>query len=422
MNLTKYRLGDIATVNMSGVDKKSKPGEVPVRLCNFVDVYYNWAVTKDLYDSLMEATCRQEEIDAFTLHKGYVAITKDSETRDDIGVACYIADDFDETVVLGYHTALIIPDPEKLDGKYLNALLHTSYFQKYWFNNASGSGQRYTLSETAIEDAPVFLPDITEQRKIGKFFSELDRKIALNRKENANLEAMAKQLYDYWFVQFDFPDANGKPYKSSGGKMVYNETLKREIPEGWEVKNLPFIAKFTNGLACQRFRPKAGDPGLPVIKITEMHSGMSGDTEFVASNIPDCVKVHDGDILFSWSASLEVMLWAFGDGGLNQHIFKVTSNNSFPKYFIYYKLLGYVRNFRIIAEARKTTMGHITSDHLDQSRIEVPKEMSICSSFNNEMETIYKKVIANTQEISRLSKFRDFILPLLISEQVKINA
>ena len=229
--------------------------------------------------------------------------------------------------------ALVKVKSDKLVHDFAYYLLPTASVKKQLSAGAQQTSIRHT-SPDKIKDCTVYLPEPKDQQKIADFLNQIEDKIALNRKENATLEAMAKQIYDYWFVQFDFPDANGRPYKSSGGKMVYNETLKREIPEGWEVKNLPFIAKFTNGLACQRFRPEAGDPGLPVIKIAEMHSGMSSDTEFVSSNIPNSVKVFDGDILFSWSASLEVMLWAFGNGGLNQHIFKVTSNNDFPKYFL----------------------------------------------------------------------------------------
>ena len=133
---------------------------------------------------------------------------------------------------------------------------------------------------------------------------------------------MAKQLYDYWFVQFDFPDENGKPYKSSGGKMVWNEKLRKYIPEGWHCGSLLDIAEYTNGLACQKFRP-IDNNYLPVIKIKEMRDGITSETERVRSDINDDVKVYDGDVLFSWSASLEIMLWAYGKGGLNQHIFKV---------------------------------------------------------------------------------------------------
>lgn len=185
----------------------------------------------------MAASAKQTEIDKCSIGKGMVAITKDSETRDDIGVATYIADDF-EDVLLGYHCALITPNPAVVDGKYLNAFMHTRYIQKYFENNASGSGQRYTLSNDTIGNIPVLIPSIEEQRTIGKVLADIDRKIELNKLINDNLEAMAKQLYDYWFVQFDFPNEEGKPYKSSGGAMVWNEKLKREIPQGWGTQNL----------------------------------------------------------------------------------------------------------------------------------------------------------------------------------------
>lgn len=182
------KLGELASVEISGVDKKSVNGEIPVRLCNFVNVYHNWAITKNDYDSLMQATAKPAEIEKFTIKKGQVAITKDSETRDDIGVPVYMADSFDD-VLLGYHCALITPDENILLGKYLNALLHTKYAQYYFECNASGSGQRYTLSVEAISNFPVILPSIEEQRNIGSVLSNIDRKICLNRQINENLVA-----------------------------------------------------------------------------------------------------------------------------------------------------------------------------------------------------------------------------------------
>ena len=244
----------------------------------------------------------------------------------------------------------------------------------------------------------------------------------LCRQINRNLEALAKQLYDYWFVQFDFPNKEGKPYKSSGGKVVWNDALKRNIPEGWHCGNLFEIAKFTNGLACQKFRPKTGETPLPVIKIREMRDGFTADTEEVTPNIPDSVKVFNGDILFSWSASLEVMLWAFGEGGLNQHIFKVTSANGFPKSFYYYQLLDYVDVFKKMAEARKTTMGHITQDHLQQSTIAIPDDKSIADKFEKQISPVFERIVKLQEEISTLSKQRDELLPLLMNGQASLNS
>ena len=418
--MEKYRLKDIATVKISSVDKKKKEGETNVRLCNFTDVYYNWAITKDRHENFMEATANSKEINNFLLKKGQVALTKDSETRFDIGVPTYIANDF-EDVILGYHCALITPDETKVLGCYLNAFLHSDMSRKYFANSASGSGQRYTLSVQTIEDMPVLLPSIEEQMRMGELLSNIDRKIEINRSLNHNLEAIAKQLYDYWFVQFNFPNTEGKPYKSRGGKMVWNEKLKREIPEEWHCGNLFEIATFTNGLACQKFRPKDGEVPLPVIKIREMHDGISSDTEEVSPNIPESVKVYNGDVLFSWSASLEVMLWACGLGGLNQHIFKVTSANDFPKSFYYFQLLNYVDIFKKMAEARKTTMGHITQDHLQQSTIAIPDNKDIVDKFEKRISPIFAQMVKLQEEIQQLSKQRDELLPLLMNGQASLN-
>lgn len=286
---------------------------------------------------------------------------------------------------------------------------------------ALGSGTTFKeISKSALQGIEIRLPDLEKQRDIAKCLSDLDRKIELNKQINDNLEAMAKQLYDYWFVQFDFPNEEGKPYKSSGGAMVWNEKLKREIPQGWYCGTLLDIAEYTNGLACQKYRPTDNNK-LPVIKIKEMHDGLSADTEWVKTDIPDDVKVFDGDVLFSWSASLEVMLWAYGNGGLNQHIFKVTSKNGYPRSFYFYQLIHYVGIFKQMAEARKTTMGHITQDHLKQSTIALPPNVDIANKLEEKLCPIFDEIVKNNQEIIVLTKQRDELLPLLMNSQASIN-
>ena len=266
--MEKYKLGEIATVEISGVDKKIKDGEKKIRLCNFVDVYYNWAITIAQHDSFMPATARPNEISKFQLRKGQVALTKDSETRDDIGISTYIADDFDD-VILGYHCALFTPQRNILDGSYLNAILHTKYEKKDFACNASGSGQRYALSVEALNSFPIPKIPLSEQKRIGEIFSSLDKKIELNRRINQNLEAMAKQLYDYWFVQFDFPDENGRPYKSSGGEMVWNDKLKREIPKNWGVFQLDKLCSFRHGINYAK--DEIGEP-FPIVNVRNISS------------------------------------------------------------------------------------------------------------------------------------------------------
>ena len=302
---------------------------------------------------------------------------------------------------------------------FLYTVLMQDAFFDYAMSGAKGSkmprGDKDQIMRYVL---PTFTP--TEEENIGNMMVDIMSKININRQINDNLEAMAKQLYDYWFVQFDFPNEEGKPYKSSGGAMVWNEKLKREIPQGWHCGTLLDIAEYTNGLACQKYRPTDNNK-LPVIKIKEMHDGLSADTEWVKADIPDDVKVFDGDVLFSWSASLEVMLWAYGNGGLNQHIFKVTSKNGYPRSFYFYQLIHYVGVFKQMAEARKTTMGHITQDHLRQSTIALPPNVEIANKLEEKLCPIFDEIVKNNQEIMTLTKQRDELLPLLMNGQATVN-
>ena len=276
------------------------------------------------------------------------------------------------------------------------------------------------LSKSDFANIAIHLPDLPTQLRIAAILGSIDEKIELNRKKIAELEALAKTIYDYWFVQFDFPDKNGKPYKSSGGKMTWNEQLKREIPDGWEIGNLYDIANFENGLACQKFRPKDNEASLPVIKIREMHDGINSDTERVSINIPEKHRITDGDLLFSWSASLEAMIWSGGVGGLNQHIFKVTPRGEYTVEYVYWQLKTYIVTFAKMAEARKTTMGHITADHIKQSRVILPIS-EILSHFATIIRPIFGNRINLKKEIRMLVEQRDTLLPLLMNGQVEVK-
>ena len=295
---------------------------------------------------------------------------------------------------------------------------YLQFLKPYLLQICKVGGTRNALTKEAIENLPIVIQE--EYKKIGKLLSTIDQKIALNNQINEELEAMAKTLYDYWFVQFDFPDENGKPYKSSGGKMVYNDQLKREIPEGWGVDSLWNIATFYNGLAMQKFRPASETAeSLPVIKIREMFSGFSKDTEKASTAIPKEAIIEAGDILFSWSATLEVIFWGGEKGALNQHIFKVTSEK-YPKSFIYNELRSYLKVFKTIAELRKTTMGHITQDHLKQAMIIVPPN-DLIDEIHNRISPILKQQLDLKQQNQELTQLRDWLLPMLMNGQARVE-
>ena len=304
---------------------------------------------------------------------------------------------------------------------YVYYYLQVVYNSGVFFNfEGKTSGLKNLILDSAFQSITIKKAPLEEQDRVAYLLSLIDDKIAANHAINDYLADMARQLYNYWFVQFDFPNENGKPYKSSGGKMVWNEKLKRKIPEGWNCGSLLDIATYTNGIACQYYRP-TDENKIPVIKIKEMHDGFTPETEFVHQNIPIAVRVFNGDVLFSWSASLEVVLWAGGNGGLNQHIFKVTSRNGFPRSFYYYQLLDYIAIFKQMAEARKTTMGHITRDHLEQSTIALPPSLDLPNRFDSLISPVFQQYIANQQDIDQSIKLRNELLPLFMNGQVYVR-
>lgn len=334
---------------------------------------------------------------------------------------------------------LVLRAKNNLESKFLYALLIQDSFFDYEMKATKGS-KMPRGDKSHIINFPCL--DLNNKTEIGKLLSSLDDKIALNNRINAKLEQMAKRLYEHWFVQFDFPvschselvseshseemlnqvqhDERIKPYKSSGGKMVWNEVLKREIPAGWEVGNLYDIAEYVNGLACQNYRPKESEKSLPVIKIREMNEGITADTEKVSASIPGKYRIYAGDILFSWSASLEIKIWTGETGGLNQHIFKVIPKGYFSKGYVYQQLSAYLVNFQKMAESRKTTMGHITSDHIKQSRILIPPK-EIISAFTKKTLSIFNYQLSIEKETTKLTALRDRLLPLLMNGQVEVN-
>lgn len=352
----------------------------------------------------------------YSINEGDIFLTRTSEVIDELGMSSVALKGYRKATYSGFLKRLR-PVKEKVTyPKFMAFYLRSPLFRKTMTNNAVLT-LRASLNEEIFSYLDLLLPEYSEQVKAGDFLYLLSQKIDCNNRINAELEAMAKTMYDYWFVQFDFPNANGKPYKSAGGKMVHNPNLKREIPAGWSDGSLWDIARYYNGLAMQKYRP-TGSQFLPVIKIREMGEGVSESSERASPDIPREAIVDDGDVLFSWSATLDVKIWSQGKGALNQHIFKVTSEKS-PKTFYYFELLAYLAHFKMMAAKRKTTMGHITQDHLKQSRICIPPT-ELRYQAHEQIEPILKKHLLHEKENQQLTKLRDWLLPMLINGQVTV--
>ncbi len=264
------------------------------------------------------------------------------------------------------------------------------------------------ISQKQIEDYKILLPDLETQRRIASILSSLDRKIELNNKINADLEEMAQAIFKNWFVDFE-------PFKD--GKFVDSELGM--IPEGWKVGTLTEIASYMNGLAMQKFPPENNEDSLPVLKIKELGQGFCGtDSDRCSCNIKDECKIHNGDVIFSWSGTLLVDVWCGGDCGLNQHLFKVTSKD-YPKWFYYYWTKHHLQEFIHIAKDKAVTMGHIKRGHLEEAMVAIPDNDSM-EKAHELFEPILSKMISLRLESSRLSLLRDTLLPRLMSGELEV--
>ncbi len=287
----------------------------------------------------------------------------------------------------------------------------------YDINSMDSGSAIPSTSRDAFYSLPVDVPPLPEQKAIADVLSSLDDKIELLRKQNETLEAIAQAIFKERFVNFNFPDKNGKPYKDSGGKMIDSEL--GPIPDGWRVESLSKIADFLNGLALQKYPPESETQFLPVIKIRELKSGITAQTDKASTEINSKYIVNNGDVLFSWSGSLELVVWKYGDGALNQHLFKVTSDE-YAKWFYYYWVKQHLLDFRQIAANKATTMGHIQRHHLDEAKVVIPND-AMMTFANNLIAPTLEKQIANDLQINTLTQLRDALLPKLMSGSIRVT-
>jgi type I restriction enzyme S subunit len=271
------------------------------------------------------------------------------------------------------------------------------------------------------------LPPVEVQAAIGSVLKALDDKIELNRRMNATLEAMARALFQSWFVDFDPVRAKLDGRQPAGldeaTAAIFPEHLEEtalgHTPKGWEVRSLDKTAHYLNGLALQKYPPGDGLT-LPVIKIAQLRKGDSVGADRCNTDLPQAYIVQDGDVLFSWSGSLEVELWCGGPGALNQHLFKVTSSE-FPKWFYYLWTLYHLDEFRLIAADKATTMGHIQRGHLTAAKVLIPPR-PLLNAMTRTMAPLIDQLVANRTQSHTLATLRDTLLPKLLNGELSVAA
>ena len=282
------------------------------------------------------------------------------------------------------------------DPQFIYYLATSAWFRNIAIKSMVGSSGRQRVQQSVLDDLVLNVPPLEEQKKISSFLCVLDLKIALNNEINDNLYAQAKAIFDNHFINID------------------------AIPAGWRKGNLLDIANYLNGLAMQKFRPQGHEIGLPVLKIKELRQGSCDDSsELCSLSIKPEYIIHNGDVVFSWSGSLLVDIWCGGTCGLNQHLFKVTSD-VYDKWFYYLWTAHHLARFIAIAADKATTMGHIKREELAKAEVLIPCEEDY-TSFNSIMQPIFELIISNRIESRKLAALRDELLPKLMTGEIDVS-
>ena len=281
------------------------------------------------------------------------------------------------------------------DKDYLYWFMRTPQYQKKIVATASGSTVKHT-SPSRICDVEINLPSIDKQKKIASLLNSIEKKIHISERINDNLYAQVKAIFSENFLDLDF------------------------LPDGWKTGNLLDIADYLNGLAMQKYRPKDGETGLPVLKIKELRQGIcDASSELCSPSIKSEYIIHDGDIIFSWSGSLLVDIWCGGTCGLNQHLFKVTSNN-YDKWFYYLWTAHHLDRFIAVAADKATTMGHIKREELEKAEVIIPSKCDY-KRISTLIKPLFDLIVSNRIEDRKLTALRNTLLPKIMSGEIDVR-
>lgn len=340
-------------------------------------------VTRKKADSLNKANA----------HRGDIVITH----RGTLGQIVFIPQDskYDRYVIS--QSQFRVRCNDKVLPEYLVYYFHTPIGQHKLLSNASQVGvPALARPSSTFQQIEVVLPELSIQKCVVEIISTIQKKIANNQELNDNLYAQAKAIFDNHFINID------------------------AIPAGWRKGNLLDIANYLNGLAMQKFRPQGHEIGLPVLKIKELRQGSCDDSsELCSLSIKPEYIIHNGDVIFSWSGSLLVDIWCGGTCGLNQHLFKVTSD-VYDKWFYYLWTAHHLARFIAIAADKATTMGHIKREELAKAEVLIPCEEDY-TSFNSIMQPIFELIISNRIESRKLAALRDELLPKLMTGEIDVS-
>ena len=333
----------------------------------------------------------------------------------------------DGEVAFGSTEFIVLRAKNETNPEFLYYFAISPDFRKRAIECMEGTSGRQRVNENALKTLELPIPEPQTQQSIAAVLSALDKKIALNKQINARLEEMAKTLYDYWFVQFDFPDANGKPYKSSGGDMVFDETLKREIPKGWEVKSLGDLAEIVGGST-----PSTADSdnfcSNGTAWITPYDLSKNQDNKFISHGEIDVSergiknaslkKYPAGTVLMSSRAPIGYMAIARNEVTTNQGFKSFIPNKGFSKEFVFYTVKNSLKS--IMQSASGSTFKEVSAATLHSIQLIFPKH-ELVEKYTERSKKIFKIQDNLEKQNHYLTQLRDFLLPMLMNGQISVT-
>ena len=331
----------------------------------------------------------------------------------------------EDEIGFGSTEFIVLRAKENIDERFLYYLSISPEFRKQAISLMEGTSGRKRVNENALKISDFLIPDLEEQRKIANILSAIDDKIQTNNQINQELEAMANSLYDYWFIQFDFPDQNGKPYKSSGGKMVYHPELKREIPEGWGVENLrDFESKIITGKTPSKANSDNFGGEIPFITIgdirgnTFIYSTSESLTDLGAS-VQQNKYLPEGSLCVSCIATVGEIGFTTEWSHTNQQINSIVFEDETHRYYLYFALKNYFENAKASAKTGNT-FANMNKEDFSGIRIILPNK-EIKNNFQEISEPYFAQIKCLQGQNQELTQFRDWLLPMLMNGQVKVG-
>ena len=379
---------------------------------SFSTVFNNYFLP-DILPDLMDTSKQEQNI--YSIKAGDILITRTSETIDELAMSCVAAKNYPGATYSGF-TKRLRPKTEGIAyHKYLAFYLRGKLFRKAVTNNAFMT-LRASFNEDIFSFLSLYLPEYKEQVKIGDMLYLMEQKIQLNKSICSELESMAKTLYDYWFVQFDFPDENGRPYRASDGEMVWNPQLKREIPKGWESGKLSDIANITMGQSPAGESYNETGDGM-VFYQGRTDFGMRFPTTRMYTTAPTRFA-HKGDILLSVRAPVGDLNIAMEDCCIGRGLAALKSKVGSQMY-VFYTLSGLKPIFDVM-DGNGTTFGSITKDTLFGLNVVIPTNFQL-QKFEKRVKPIEDQIQICEQENRELIKLRDWLLPMLMNGQAQVE-